>query len=127
MKYIIYLFYNYYSKSPNTASIAYENALLATSFLLFLNLFAIINFFNLNYLFPNLAGKSRGSLYLILASFYFLPIFLILFIFYRKSIVISATYEQSKVKIHGWLLLMYMIFSVVMLVFAINFETPRCP
>jgi hypothetical protein len=122
MKYIIYLFYKYYNNSRNTAFIAYESALIAISFLLFLNLFAVINFFNLEYLFSYLQGESKGRLYLILVVLFFLPVYLILSVIYKKSKVTTAIYEPSRVKTHSWFLLIYVVFSVGMLVFAIQYR-----
>lgn len=116
MKYIVYLFYRYYNKG-STQSIAYESSLLAILSLLFVNLLAIANFFELSMDFGN--GQRRISLYLIMLFCYVLPGYLLLrFIFPKKEIV---EFDKSKnISIHGWILLGYILLSVLLLVLVIN-------
>ena len=123
MKYIIYLFYKYYNSSRNTALIAYESALLAVITLLFMNLFAVVHFFNFNnYVFSGLAGKSRRESYLAFLAFFILPVYLCLYFVYRKANVINATYKPDGQKLHGWLLVLYIVFSFFLLVCSINYH-----
>ncbi|RYY35387.1 MAG: hypothetical protein EOP46_10220 [Sphingobacteriaceae bacterium] len=121
MKYIIYLFYKYYNKGSG-ANFAYESALFAVTFLIFLNLLALINLFDMNYLLLGLEGRSRGGLYLIFGAFYILPMYLILFFIYKKETVVNTNYDPSKEQVHGWLLFAYCIFSIIALVFAIQYR-----
>ena len=127
MKYVVYLFHRYYS-SGSTKDIAYEKSIFALLTLLFLNIFALLNFIDLTPKLDWFHMESRAVKYLIVFSFFIAPGYLLLQQIIPRSIITKFDERKIKqIKIHGWLLFGYIICSIVLLVIAINYRYVLTP
>jgi hypothetical protein len=117
MKYIVYLFYRYYNKGA-TIRIPYESAMIAILLLLLINMLSLMLL-----LIPDttkiLVGnhtKAESYLYsaIIVAIGYFLLSKLV-----PKNELLQFKSIPKNVKLHGWILCLYVISSVIFLMFMI--------
>lgn len=119
-EFITYLFYRYYNKG-STRVIAYQSALIAVSFLIFLNVFAVLMFFNLDTSWVSKIEQNYGkTIKLISGLFLILPQYIILKYTLKKEDVIKKQIDLNQVKKWNVLLIAYIVFSVLFLIFSIK-------
>lgn len=114
VRFAMFLFYRYY-RSGRWESVPYFHTLSSMSFLLFLHVAALLCFLNKgNILFGN--GKNTFVIrFLVLYG-------LSLFAFWRlakKDDLEAAEYDETHIKRGNWLLLLYVAFSIAMMVLSI--------
>jgi hypothetical protein len=120
MKYVLYLFYRYYDKG-STKQIAYEKAIFSTLALLFLNITALGNFLSL---IPNHDWFSTQN-----RTIKYLTVFVIVIVGYfvieracPKDKVITFGLLGNRHKLNSWLLFGYIVFSILLLIIAVNYR-----
>ncbi|HYD21461.1 MAG TPA: hypothetical protein VEB40_08305 [Flavipsychrobacter sp.] len=113
LKFVIYLFHNYYSKG-GTKRIPYFSALLATAFLVYIHIFQVLIILDKVHLLPMRMDNERIVNYLKFALF-LSPIVIIISLLVKKQDVMEAAYSARKVKTGSILLLVYIIVNVVLL------------
>jgi|GEM_PF-2249207 len=119
---IAHLFYRYYNKG-STKVIAYESALIAISALIFLNLFSVLIFLNVDTTWVSRIEQEYGrSVKLLSGLFLILPQYIILRYTLRKDDISKKQIDLNQIKKCNALLISYIIFSVVMLIFAIKIK-----
>jgi hypothetical protein len=114
----IYLFYRYYNKR-STKIIAYESAIMAVAFLLYMNLFALFIALKIDFLVINFLETDNGFVELFRVSLLLLPLILFLGAAFRKGNIISQNYDLSKIKKWNVMLICYVVFSVLAIAFLI--------
>lgn len=117
MKYIIYLFYRYYNKG-NTIRIPYESSIFAFLLLIFINIFTVLII-----CFPSFSGlifsnHSRIELYTYSLIGIFIG-YLILCKLCPKDEVLEMNDIYKNVKLHGWILFLYIFVSFTILMIQI--------
>lgn len=119
-EFITHLFYRYYNKG-STKVIAFESALIAVSVLIFLNVFAVLMFFNLDTSWVSKIEQNFGkTIKLISGLFLILPQYIILKYTLKKEGVIKRQIDLNQVKKWNILLITYIVFSVLLLIFSIK-------
>ena len=119
-EFITYLFYRYYNKG-STKVIAYQSALIAVSFIIFLNVFAILMFFNLDTSWVSKIEQNFGkTVKLISGLFLILPQYIILRYSLKKEDVINKQVNLYQIKRWNLILVIYIVFSVILLIFSIK-------
>jgi len=113
LAFIVYLFYKYYSKGA-TKSIAYESAIMATSFLIFLNLAALTICFSLHKEVYTIINSENGYIKLLKGTIILIPQIVALVFVFRKSYIIGLKFEKSTVILGNRILLGYFIFSFLL-------------
>lgn len=117
---ITHLFYRYYNKG-STRVIAYQSALIAVSFLIFLNVFAVLMFFNLDTSWVSKIEQNYGkTIKLISGLFLILPQYVLLRYSLKKEDVIKKHINLNQIKRWNILLIAYIVFSVLLLIFSIK-------
>jgi len=117
---ITVLFYKYYDKG-STKIIAYESALIAVSALIFMNLLALLMFFKIDISFVSTIEQKIGGISkLILGLLLILPQFLILRFSINKEYLVKIRIEQTQIRIWNILLILYIVFSIVVLIISIK-------
>lgn len=121
-EFITHLFYRYYNKG-STKVIAYESALIAVSAIIFLNVFAVLMFFNLDTTWVSKIEQNFGkTVKLISGLFLILPQYILLRYYLKKEDVIKKQIDLNQIKKWNVLLIAYIIFSVLLLVFSIKLK-----
>lgn len=122
LEFVTYLFYRYYNKG-STKIIAYESALIAVSALIFLNVFAILVFFNVDAFWVDKIEQNYGK-FIKLASglFLVLPQYFILFFTLKKENIIKRKVDLKEIKKWNLVLVLYIIFSVLLLIFSVKIK-----
>lgn len=113
MRYIIYLFFKYYSKGA-TKQVPYLKSVSVFLLLLFINFFSIAVLISPD-IFRRFNFLSRIQLY-----FFFTIVFSIGYLIMKKLVPERAIreYETNKnIKLHGWLLFIYVSFSIIFLLY----------
>ncbi len=113
LKFIMFLFFRYYSKG-GTRFIPYFSALCAVVFLLYIHIFQLLIIFDKVHLVPIKDGDIRIVQYLKF-SLLFLPVFFIIASIVKKRDLENATYDESAIKTGGILLTVYIIISLIIL------------
>lgn len=115
LEFIVYIFYNYYNKGA-TQSIAYPSALMGLSLLLYINIATIIVALGIDYskISPVIENCGRG-VRLLSGFLLWVPFSLLLKIFLRKEVIQNKNYARQNVKIGGFLLVLYILFSMILL------------
>lgn len=120
LKFVMYLFYRYYSKG-GTKRIPYFSALCAVVFLIYILLFQILIIINkvdlLQIEKEDLRIEKYGKLALL-----FLPVFLIVAYLVKPNDLRNAVYSEDKIRRGGIFLTVYVISSVLIL-FLLIFAT----
>ncbi len=126
IEFILYLFYKYYERSRNTDRIAYEAAILAFLFLIFLNLITLLRIFNATDLLPGSTSDPRWLQYLEAGVLYFLPGYLIVSRLFRKNKIINLVFDESKIRRGNVALFLYVVFSFfTMIILAVSMGPTR--
>ncbi len=116
IKFIAYLFYDYYSTGPRE-HIKYTATLGVMTLLFFLNLVTFFAFFNLGWLLPKVTGIR---IYDYFKTFLFLlPIWLTFRLLIKEKDLESADYDTDKIITGKFWLLCYFILSLIMFVLSI--------
>ena len=115
MKYIVYLFYRYYNQGA-TMAIPYYCAVFAMLMLLFINIFSLMIL-----LVPDMTkilftNNTRIEL-LIYSSISGVIGYLLLSKLIPKKEILEITNIPKNVKLHGWILFLYIIVSFIFLMF----------
>lgn len=119
-EFITHLFYRYYNKG-STKVIAYESALIAMSALIFMNVFAVLMFFNLDTTWVSMIERNYGkTVKLISGLFLILPQYVLLRYSLKKEDVIKKQIDLNQIKKWNILLIAYIVFSVLLLIFSIK-------
>ncbi len=123
LEFIIFIFYRYYDKG-STKIIAYESALIGITLLAFLNVFAILVFFDVNIdkIFPIIETHGRVVKYLSSVVLW-LPIYLIFRYFFKKDDIINQEVSKKAILFGNIGLIIYIVISVILLVIAIRSRT----
>lgn len=115
----LYLFYRYYDKG-STREIAYEAALLALIFVLFLNIFSILLYFSIpDIYFPNSSAVPKFKKYIV----GFLILIPVLFLFknaFKKHEIINVKMNKNEIRIGYFIVVSYILCSVILLIWVIN-------
>lgn len=120
LEFVTYLFYRYYNKG-STKIIAYESALIAVSALIFLNVFAILVFFNVDASWVDRIERNYGKLIkLIFGILIGLFPYLILFFTLKKETIIKRKVDLKVIKKWNLVLVLYIVFSVILLSLSIK-------
>lgn len=123
MKKIVYqflfLFYSYYNKG-SAKNIAYQSSMIALIMTLFLNIFFVL-------IATGLAGKYfKNSIDLntwqkyIVGFIIFIPIYWLLKTMFKKEDVLKIEMTESKMKKGYFIVVVYIIFSIIMLIISIK-------
>lgn len=123
MKKIVYqflfLFYSYYNKG-SAKNIAYQSSMIALIMTLFLNIFFVL-------IATGLAGKYfKNSIDLntwqkyIVGFIIFIPIYWLLKTIFKKEDVLKIEMTESKMKKGYFIVVVYIIFSIIMLIISIK-------
>lgn len=120
LEFAVYIFYNYYNKGT-TQSIAYPSALMGLSLLLYVNIATIIVALGIDYskISPVIENYGRG-VRLLSGFLLWLPFFFLLKMLLRKEEIQNKKYAKKKVKIGGFLLVLYILFSMILLTMLIT-------
>lgn len=120
LEFVIYIFYRYYDKG-STQSIAYPSALMSTSLLIYINLSTLLIALGVDYnrISPVIESYGRGIRFLS-AFLLWLPFFFLLKMFFRKKNIVKKSYTNQVVRIGNVSLLLYIIFSMLILIFLIK-------
>ncbi len=111
----LYLFYKYYNKG-SSRTIAYEASIMALSFLIFMNLFALTILFSVNDDVYNFIRSDNGFMKIIKISILLLPPIITLRIFFKKANIIELKYEKTRIKNGNIFLLSYILISFIAIV-----------
>jgi threonine/homoserine/homoserine lactone efflux protein len=109
---VILLFYSYYyrARRPQRAT-AYSSALMAASFLACLNITTILFFVGYgDYLFPSDAEQWLLRFFICMGA-----LIILFLVIARKSVITRMHYEERKYPKAGWLLVVYIIVSIILL------------
>jgi hypothetical protein len=120
IEFVVYIFYRYYDKG-STQSIAYPSALMSTSLLIYINLSTLLIALGVDYnrISPVIESYGRGIRFLS-AFLLWLPFFFLLKMFLRKKDIVKKSYTNQVVRIGNISLLLYIIFSMLILIFLIK-------
>jgi hypothetical protein len=110
---IIFLFNRYYSKGA-TKSIAYESAIMATSFLIFMNFMAVSIILSIDDVIYSFIYNENGVIKLMKGSILLLPQIILLAFCFKKKYINELKYDNSKINLWNMILLAYFIFSFLM-------------
>lgn len=113
LKFIMYLFYRYYSKG-GTKRISYFSALCAVVFLIYIHVFQILIVFDKINLLPMEKDDTRIAKYGKLALF-LLPIFLIIAYLVKPSDLKSMELDANKLRRAYVILVVYLIVNFILL------------
>jgi len=113
IKFVMFLFYRYYSKG-GTFRIPYFSALCAVVFLIYIHIFQLLIIFNAVDLLPMRSQNTRISNYAKLATF-LSPLFFIIHFLIKEDDLKKLTYDDSKIKKGGIMLIGYIILSFALL------------
>ncbi len=120
IEFVVYIFYRYYDKG-STQSIAYPSALMSTSLLIYINLSTLLIALGVDYnrISPVIESYGRGIRFLS-AFLLWLPFFFLLKMFLRKKDIAKKSYTNQVVRMGNISLLLYIIFSMLILIFLIK-------
>ena len=117
MKRVLYLFYNYYN-SGYQKDIAYFNALSAVVAMLNFNIATLLIIFTGRIVFVENLPTSETSTIMVF-TLYLITEGMILWALYPKKSIANYSYTGN-IKIHGWLLFCYFVFSVLIFTYAVT-------
>lgn len=120
-EFVLYLFYRYYNKG-STKIIAYESALIALTALIFLNVLAVLIFFNVDISWVDKIEKDYGKFVkLIVGILIILPLYFVLFSIIKKENITKRKVDDLK-EIKKWniVLVSYIVFSVLLLIISVK-------
>lgn len=118
MKMIIYILYRYYNNG-STKVIAYESSIFGFLLILFINLFAIMQYFDLTFQ-RKFSEFNILWKYILVLLCLLMPGYLIISKITKKKDLKNENLEQKYKPIHGWFLFLYILFSVSFMIYAIN-------
>jgi len=120
IEFVIFLFYKYYDKG-STKAIAYQSALIGTSLLAFMNLFALLIALkvDINALFPIIESSGRLIKY-ISSIILWLPFYLFFRFLFKEDVFVGKEVVKSKMNRGYFALVTYIIFSFIVLVVVIQ-------
>ena len=121
IKFIAYLFYRYYSTGP-TKDIPYISTLCALAMLFYIHLVQALILLNKMDLITVKDSDTRVGKYFEMAAF-FLPIFLLIILLVSRKELQVMKYDERKVKSGNFYLVVYIIFSFLLLVFLLKYKT----
>lgn len=113
LKFIMYLFYRYYSKG-GTKNIPYFSALCAVAFLIYIHIFQLLMIFGKVGWIPIEKDDLRIVKYGKFALFV-LPIFLLIYYLVKPSDLMSLEYDKDKIRKGGIILIIYIIANLALL------------
>jgi hypothetical protein len=116
MKRILYLFYNYYN-SGFQKDTAYFNTLFAIAAMLNFNIATLFMIFTGRVVFVEYLPTSE-ALTLAILLLYLVACMLVIYLLYPKKSVATYNYTGN-IKIHGWLLFCYFVFSFLIFTYAV--------
>jgi len=119
MKFIAYLFYLYYSKGPRK-TIAYLSTILAMCLLFYIHLFQALILLASTNIIPS-GSKFEASTWVKLALF-MLPIFFFFRWLLPEPDLKEASYDEGIIRKGNVRLVVYIIFSITLLVFLILYK-----
>lgn len=120
-EFVLYLFYRYYNRG-STKIIAYESALIAVSALVFLNVLAVLMFFDVDITWVDKIEKNYGKFVkLIVGILVILPLYFVLFSTIKKENITKRKADNLKV-IKKWnvVLVSYIVVSVLLLIISVK-------
>ena len=123
IKFVSYLFYRCYSNASGNDG-AYLSVLAAMSVLLYIHLFQLLIIFDSVGLIPISKGDDK-LLQFFKVALVFLPIFLLVRFFVRKSDLQSMNFSDEKVKRGNWCLIMYIFVSFALLILLMIYRRGR--
>ena len=116
---VLFLFHSYYDRG-STKSIAYLSSIMALLLVLFLNVFALVIYSGVKCSFLTfMEGLVRWEKYLIVLGI-ILPVYFMLGRAFRKEDIINVKMSASMMRKGYILLILYILLSVIVLVYAIN-------
>lgn len=119
---VLRLFYEYYSSGKYERD-AYSHSLFAFMGMLFLNSSAAIVFLRLGQYLPNIHGVPKWEQYLVGFAIV-IPIYFLFKQLFKKEEILNVEMNENGIEKGQYLLLVYTIFSVVLLTMTMLF-TPR--
>ena len=120
LRFIAYLFYNYYSKG-STKDIPYFSTLCALVMLFILHFFQLIILFGWkDLLFSSHKGNRTEDF--ILMGLYLTPVFLLFWRLVSKSDLENLSYDEIQIKRGSIFLVLYIILSMLALVLLMKFK-----
>ena len=118
LKFVAYLFYDYYYSTGPRANIKYFATIGVMTLLSYLNLFAILILFNIvDDVMPS-KGYSRGMGY-VQTFFYMFPIWLMFRILIKEKELENSNYDVDKVSVGKVWLMLYYLTSVAVVILLI--------
>lgn len=124
LKFIMYIFYRYYSRSGKDWS-PYFSALCAVVFLIYIHLFQLLIVFDIVDWLP-FAKTDTGDEKFLKMALVMLPIFLIVFLLVRPSGLRALRYDPETTKKGGSRVIIYSILNIILLfVLMIAFSKTR--
>lgn len=115
MSYIIYLFFKHYSKGA-TKLVPYQKSVFVFLFILFINFFSIGILISPN-IFRGIHFPSKIQSYIFFTMFFVIGYFIVNKLVPEKTIREYKT--NSNTKIHSWLLLFYVLASIILMLISL--------
>lgn len=114
---VLYLFYTYYDKG-STKGIAYFSSVIALIMVITINVLTIAIVLGISDYIP-LSNNPRWLNYILVFSFYILPLYIIIKTKFKKVDVINVQLKWAKNNCY-FLLVSYILTSIILLIGAIN-------
>ena len=117
IKTTLHLFYKYYDKG-STKIVAYNSSVTALIMIIFINLFSLILLFGIDDKIP-FYSTSRLINYLVIFLLFYLPLYFFISRKFKKEEIENVKLKNS-LKTGYFLLVSYILISVIFLIFVIN-------
>ncbi len=114
LKFTAYLFYRYYQKHGFAKELPYLSTITVLTLLLFLHVSQIFALLNMTYLIPTDGSQLKINNFFKMGLF-MLPMYLLLAILIKKEDLITAQYEERKIKKGYIFLIIYIVLSFAFL------------
>ena len=114
IKFIVFLFYNYYSDGP-TKDVAYIKAISTTVIFCLFQIWLVLLLINRIDILPDTSGDNKGMKYL-KGSLLLAPLFLFFFLFVKEKELKVLSYSEQKIKKSSVFLWSYFILSFVLMI-----------
>lgn len=116
---ILFLFYSYYDKG-STKSIAYFSALTAFIMVLYLNVFALLIYFDVLKRNPQQLSPTPMSVKYFIGFLIFIPVFYILSRAFTEEEILNIEMDKRSMRKGYFIIVAYIILSLLMLTFIIR-------
>lgn len=112
-KFVLFILYNYYNENRNSRS-PYFSAITTLVLVLFTNLLTFLRIFKIHSekIIPWSVNDEYGIQF-IKAILFFIPIYLIIIIVFKKDRIVNLEYSNNLVEKGNWLVLAYLVLSFV--------------